>query len=120
MTPFLAWLQRLLPPIRSGIDENNRLIRVNSFRFLDGGGQPLLIKIGSAAVENNSSQLSAGGVVPAGGGARETKIRRIRLGQHVVHEFHIRINFVLTEPGLCQFQFAHETLDSWTPGKPVY
>src|SRR4029077_8907873 len=105
MTPFLTWLQMIsFRPFVPGIDENNRLIRVNSFRFLDGGGQPLLIKIGSAAVENASSPLSPGGVVPGGHHAWETEIGRIWFGEHVVHEFRVRINSVLTEPRLRQPQ----------------
>src|SRR5436309_12415637 len=120
MTPFLTWLQMIsLRPLIPGIDEDNRFILVDTFRFLGGGGQPLLIKIGSAAVENVSSQLSPGGVIPARGYAREAKISWIRLGQHVVHELRVRINSVRAEPRLRQPQHGRHSLDSWPPRKFV-
>src|SRR5436309_12423112 len=101
MTPFLTWLQMIsLRPLIPGIDEDNRFIRVDTFRFLGGGGQPLLVKFGSAAVENSSTQLSPGGVVPGGRHASETEIGRIWFGEHVVHEFRVRINSVRAEPRL--------------------
>src|SRR5437870_12740197 len=110
MTPFLTWLQMIsLRPFIPGIDEDNRFILVDAFRFSGGGGQPLLVKFGSAAVEDRRAHLSAGGVIPAGGYAREAKISWIRLGQHVVREFRVRINSVRAAPGLRKPQLGRNS-----------
>src|SRR5262245_61402217 len=120
MTPSLTWLQMIcLRPFIPGIDEHNRFILLDTFRFLGGGGQPLLVKFGSAAVENSSSQLSPGGVVPAGHHAWETEIGRIWFGEHVVHESRVRVNSVRGEPRLRQPQHGRHPLDSWPPPKFV-